>query len=110
MHFSGSEVFKGCPVAHRFEPLFGVEFHAHRVGFKGRSADVIIAVFGGVEGVHLELHLVAVGIGVVHGDRQPVMHAPVRFDAFGLALAVILEEVVQCGDGPCQVIDADPAG
>jgi len=61
------------------------------------------------KGIDLQLHLIAVGIGVVHRHRHAVMDAPIGQDALVLELDVVLDQVVDAAVGVGDVVDADRA-
>jgi hypothetical protein len=74
-----------------------------------RTRDVGLQFFRGRVHVDLELHLVAVRIGVVHRHRQAVVHAPVGLDAGGLELAEVFQQVRERAVGVGDMVYTDQA-
>lgn len=89
------EVRKRRPVLHSGQPLLGVVFDADGVGGVDRAAHEGVGILVGVEGIDLELHLVAVGIGVVHRHRDAMMDTSIGRDPFLLQLQIVLEQIAQ---------------
>src|SRR3990170_5668991 len=78
------------PGARFRQPFVRVIFDADGIRREMRPFHEGIGVLVRGKAVNLKLHLVAIGIGVVHRDRDAVVNAPIRFDALRLQLRIVL--------------------
>jgi hypothetical protein len=90
------------------EPVVRVIFNADRV----RAETIVherVCLIVGLEGVDLELHLVAVGIREIHRHRYAVVDAPIRLDPIRSEPRIVLEQVAQLCVGIGDMVDTDDA-
>ena len=90
--------------------VFRLKIRPDRVLREALALHEVTRLLNGVEVVDLSLQAIAVWVAVVDAHRRPVVHAPVRQHAFGLALLVCQDEVAERGEGESDVLQAGRSG
>ena len=76
------------------QELVGIKFHADWILCKPRPSHESIRLLAQLETLNLKLHLISVGVRVIHRHRDSVVNAPIGLNSQFLELLIVVEKLI----------------
>lgn len=74
--------------------LVRIKFHADWIPRKSGPSHERVRLLAGLKTLDLKLHLIPIGVRVVHRHRDSVVNAPIGLDTQCLELVVVVEQLI----------------